>query len=554
MVAKAKGKRIFTAASVNRLTGDWSSSSIAIDSELRRGLRVLRARSRDLVANNDYGQKFVGMVRSNVLGENGITCTVKAKDPDRVAAGKVVPGTPDVFANKMIGEAFWDWGKREYCTVTRTMSWAEVQHIGLETIAAAGECLIRIIPRAHRYGMSLQLLEPDLLDIEYNVPELAGGGEIRMGVEVDSFGAPVAYHMWTVNPDDVYGAGQARQKRVRIPADEIVHPFVTRRIGQTRGYPWMTASMFGINMLGGHFEAEMTKSRLVASKMAFLIRTGDEEYKGEESETGKYMDAEPGLIEELPKGLDIKAVDWNAPNQHFGDFTKVCLRRIAAGLGVSYNTFANDLESVNFSSSRVGLQDERATWKVLQAWFADHFCQPIFERFLEFSILSGAVPLPMTKFAKFNAAVWSGRRWEWVDPTKEVAAKISEMNAGLTSRPRILAELGIDPDELDEEILQDKEKREALGLHFSEVLLEPPPEPEEGEAPPKPKTESDRIIRLEPHIKVEVPPAHIEPHISIPPTHVHVDTNRSRRRVSHIRNDKGEVTHSEVEYLEEEKA
>src|SRR5688572_21952556 len=415
--------RLFSAASVNRLTQDWSTGSMSADSSLRRNLKILRARSRDLVDDNDFAQKYIKMVLSNVLGDMGISMRCKAKDNDMVSGGKVVPGKLDIGANKAIELAWWEWSKKRTCTVTKQLCWKEVQEVCLESVARDGECLVRKIRGAkNRFGFSLQLLESDLLDIEFNEPEIAGGGQIRMGIELDAFGAPVAYHLWNKHPEDTYYSVYD-QKRIRVPAEDIIHPFITRRIGQTRGYPWLATSAFGLKMLGGYSVAEVTKARLCAAKMAFFKRTGEAQYQGEPTEGGKIMDVEPGLMEELDQGLDVVSVDWNSPNMNYAEFVKAKLRQMASGLGVFYANLGNDHESINFSSSRVGLQDERDTWKNLQAWFAEGFCDEVFKSWLETSLAYGALgSLPLSKFDKFNAAVWSGRRWEWVDPTKEVEA------------------------------------------------------------------------------------------------------------------------------------
>ena len=62
-----------------------------------------------------------------------------------------------------------------------------------------------------------------------------------------------------------------------------------------------------------------------------------------------------------------------------------------------------------------------------------------------------------------------GRRWGWVDPTKEVNAKAEELRLGITSHTRILSELGIDRDELFAEIEQDKLAAAAHGFELPQV-------------------------------------------------------------------------------------
>jgi capsid protein len=63
--------------------------------------------------------------------------------------------------------------------------------------------------------------------------------------------------------------------------------------------------------------------------------------------------------------------------------------------------------------------------------------------------------LPQTKFDKFNAPLFGGRRWGWVDPKADVQADRESVALRTKSRAQIIRERGGDPDvvwaELDEE-------------------------------------------------------------------------------------------------------
>ena len=65
------GVRRFDAARIDRLTGNWMATSASINEELRTDLDKLRMRGRDLVKNNDYARKFVGMCQTNIVGPDG---------------------------------------------------------------------------------------------------------------------------------------------------------------------------------------------------------------------------------------------------------------------------------------------------------------------------------------------------------------------------------------------------------------------------------------------------------------------------------------------------
>lgn len=462
-------------AQANRLTASWTTTSASADSQARQGLSVVRARARQLRDDNDYGAKFIHMVKVNVLGESGIHFKSNIRDPDRVIANKVIPGAPDAFANKTITDAWWKWGRKAYCTIQRDKTWADVQRIVLEAVATDGECIIRKMADSdpdNPFHFTLKLYESSKLDVEYNDNQV-NGNEVRMGVEFDSNGRRVAYHLLTNDPSESYFWKSDNVFRERVSAREIIHLGISRRIDQTRFTPWMQTSGWRLNMVGKYEEATAVQKRLTASKMAFITKqpgTGAPSYNGEtDPEGNKVMDAEPGAIEELEAGQDIKTVDWNDQTTDYSDFMKAALRGVAAGLGVSYNTLANDMESVNFASGKLGLFEERELWKAIQGWFIESFCEEVFSSWLYVGLSTGAFPLPFSKFEKFNAPVFRGRRWAHINPEKEVAANISKLRARLTSITRILAEENVERDELFDEIAADNEALSSRGITQPEL-------------------------------------------------------------------------------------
>jgi lambda family phage portal protein len=502
-IQKPAQRRSLVAAAQNRLTADWTPSGLSPDSVLRQNLRILWARAEDLSANNVYFQKFLTMLKTNVLGNEGITLKNKAADPVGFKNGEIIPGKLDTLANKLIEDAFWEWGKKGNCTVAKDMTWLEVQHTALETVGTIGGTLWRKIvgPEAdNKFNFALQPIAMTRLDLEKN-ENLPNGGTIRFGIEKDARGRVVRYWIFDSDPADALRVG-GHQSRP-YDAGEFVHPFMVRRIGQSIGFPWAAVAMLRVRMLDGYEEAHLEGTRAAACKMGFLKKTGDGTgYTGPNADGGgRYMDAEPGTLEELPVGMEFQAADWGYPNGNYGDFVKDCLRGIAAGLNVSYNTLANDLEGVNFSSGRLGLMDEREFWKMLQSWFSLNFCEPIFSGWLEASLAAGAIalelpsgdrkPLPLSKFHKFNAPCWRGRRWQWVDPQKEINAKETEMANYITSPTRVLAELGEDEDEVIEESKAFLEKIKAAGLPTPRWALEGKAQEAEEMQAEQPKSTAD---------------------------------------------------------------
>jgi capsid protein len=72
--------RGYDAGAINRLLADWVTSSRTADEEIKASLSILRARSRDLCQNNDYGKKFLRLLEKNVIGPGGIKLQAKAME------------------------------------------------------------------------------------------------------------------------------------------------------------------------------------------------------------------------------------------------------------------------------------------------------------------------------------------------------------------------------------------------------------------------------------------------------------------------------------------
>lgn len=451
--------RAYAGAQMNRFTEDWKTFQTSIDKDIYQALAVLRARSRDLSQNNDYAKRFVNLCKSNIVGSNGFSLQVKAFDRVKNNDGEWQLKY-DELANTIIEDCFSDWARRENCTVTGTMSFIDVQNLAIMHAARDGEYLIRkIYSPQYKYGFMLQVLQPDILDERLN-KELPNGGYIRMGIEFDVWRKPVAYWLKQISPSTEFWAGyHGGTAYIRVDAKNIYHGFDTEHSSQSRGVPWMTASMFRLRMLSGFEEASIINARAGAGKMGFFkSANGEQMLTGDTDASGNMLSAsEPGTFETLPPGIDFVPYEPKFPSDQHTPFMKTSLRGIASGMGVGYNTFANDLEGVNYSSIRAGVIDEREMWKTKQTWIKQSLLEPLFADWLAAAMLSGVVKLPMVKFDKFNAPKWIGRRWAWVDPMKDIEAHLLARQCGFETSSQIVGEQGGDLEEKYSEIQRENE-------------------------------------------------------------------------------------------------
>ncbi len=446
---------------MSRLVSGWISTPVHIDQDIKDGLRTLRARARDLCQNNPYGVNFVKLMRRNVFGSTGLALQMKVQDPN---------GNLDVLANTKLEDGFKDWGRKGQCTACRKMSWRGVQNLCASAFVSDGEIIIRKLAGfGNKHRFALQFIDPELLDINYNEARATGRNEIRMGVELDVYDAPVAYHFLQFSNVSLAYSGSYPYggDRIRVPASEILHIYPVYRVGQTRGWPLSVPVMMVQKQLRAYEEAEVTAARVESCKVGFITSPTGEDFTGEANDDGTMnMDLEPGEFRQLPEGTDFKGWDPQHPNSQFGPFVKMMKQSMATGAGISYPTFTGDLEGVNFSSIRAGLMEDREEWKTFQVQFIEELGEPVFEAWLTAALTSGRVGLPLSKFEKFNRPQFMGRRWPWVDPLKDAEANKLLIDERLISRTTVVADQGRDLEDVLKEIKAEDDMMKKLGVEL----------------------------------------------------------------------------------------
>ncbi|MFZ1414222.1 MAG: phage portal protein, partial [Defluviicoccus sp.] len=167
---------------------------------------------------------------------------------------------------------------------------------------------------------------------------------------------------------------------------------------------------------------------------------------------------EPGMIEYLSPGKDVKfATPSHAGG--YGEYMRVQLHAIAAGVGLTYELLTGDLSQVNYSSIRAGLIEFRRRMEALQ-WqlLVPGLCRPVWQRFVATSQAIGALP------ADAIDAEWTAPRFEAVDPLKDIRADVIAVRAGLMTLKEAIARQGYDPAHVFAEIAATNAELDALGL------------------------------------------------------------------------------------------
>lgn len=535
---------------------DWMYSYLSEDADLKNNNALVRDRSRDLFKTDCYFRKYKEELFANVFGEEGIRLRMKVKEEiDRVvyaadekaiheaklnhqeklgsfvarktgiqrtglfrhgydrAKATIKAGAMDLYACRIIEERYKEWQRAEFCTMSGKLTYNQVRQIRLLSCARDGDFFLRMVrgKKVNKFGFSLQLINSEWCDFNLNESKTARGTTIRMGVEMDEWGKPVAYHFikrtawdWQMSTPNVTGG--AAQAHEVVPASDIIHYARLEYADSTRGAPWTAAVIAKSRQLDKFEEAEVIAARTAACKMGVvesdLVAEGGSFDSPDPCNNPQQWDAQPGSIQGMPWGMKMKPIDWQHPTQNFDQFRRGMLRSWCAGLpGADYNVIANDLENINFSAGRLGRLDTNEMWKLLQRFDIDVAERPIFEAWLEMAMMSGAIPLPLAKFEKFNKPLFSGRRWAGVDPIKETQAAVLAIQNKLMSYSQWYDDNGRDLEESWGEISEEEMLAEELGIELPqpegaqpETTDEEDPEEKDPEEKPAKNGSKSRIL------------------------------------------------------------
>lgn len=445
--AKPASQRQYAGAAFGRLLNDWIASSTSQDAESRMAIRTLRNRVREMGRNSDYVVNALRAIQNNIIGQ-GVKMQAQVKRARGPGAGDL-----DQNINDAIESAWCSWKRADSCHTSGILSFAEIERLLVRSVAESGEIFVRMIRQPFGRSpipLALEIIEADLCDENYNGEY--GQNQIRMGVEVDKWHRPQAYWFFTQHPGDIqFGSvGNVAQRRIRVPASEVIHLYRIDRPGQTRGVPWFASALTRLRHMSGYEEAEVIAARASACQMGF-ITTPEPSFEGQGIMDGERVEQfEPGKIKTLAPGERFEAYNPTRPSGLLDPFMRYMLRAVSAGVGVSYETLSKDYSQSNYSSSRLALLDDRDTWRQLQSWVIEAFHQRVFETWLEMAVLAGVLNLPGYEIQRqrYESVRWIGRGWSWIDPAKEVAGAKLAIRAGLTTLSDVIAQQGGDIEEV----------------------------------------------------------------------------------------------------------
>jgi lambda family phage portal protein len=278
----------------------------------------------------------------------------------------------------------------------------------------------------------------------------------------------VAYHFRRRHPGDSTDQRVAVPETVRVPAEEVLHIYRPIDAGQIRGLPHVAPAMVRLFLLDQYDDAELDRKKTAAMFAGFITKTAPEDPMMGEGEAdldgAAIASLEPGTMQVLLPGEDVKFSSPADVGGGYEAFQYRTLLAVSASLGLPYHLVTGDVRQANYSSLRAELVEFRRRIGQLQHGVMAHqLCRPIWRRWLETAVLSGALDAdPVTA----RPVQWIPPRWDWVDPLKDIQAQVLAMEAGLTSRRKVVEATGYDIEEVDRENASDAKRAADLGLTY----------------------------------------------------------------------------------------
>lgn len=456
----------YAAAKINRLNP--TRRYIVKENEVSPDqLGNLRAESWNLYRNNPAARKIVRSLEAKVIG--------RGLSPESLALTS--GGQPHT--------AFRDRAKQLWKDIQSGfdarglpgkggLSMTGLQKLALRSVVLSGETLSRLRPLTAQkqaqagipVPLALQLIDPVRLADDAEVPagQLPSGHTIFRGIELNPDGERVAY--WLRTLPSWAGALHPGQL-TSIPADKLGHLYIEEDIDQLRGVPWFAAAIIGVRDT-----SDLQYNVLKASAMAACVvgsykkPTGANRLGLNASATPvvgtadgtDLTDADGNQVNKIQPGMFINVgsdgkFDLHSPNQpnmNPEGFVQHLQRGTATAFpGIKASTITGDYRNSSFSSERSADNDTWPEIQDVQDWFAESFCQPIWESILRSAVMVGyfnGIVSP-EEFASnpgaYSAATWQGPISLSINPRDDAEAAKSRVQGFVSSLQKETAKTNV---------------------------------------------------------------------------------------------------------------
>ena len=435
--------RRWEAAQTDRLNAaQWSKAkSGSINADSYKDLPTLRARAAYEAANNPILTGVIETHKTSIVGPDGPTLQALTEDTR--------------FAGEF--EGIWrDWfALPDY---QRQLSGAEMLRQAINMFWVAGEHLFRLVNDKSAPGIQLRLVSIHARRLSTPIAHVGKGRIINQGVEMDSGGRRLAYHL--VREEIIGDGGMTTGFHWdRITANNILHLYDKGEPDQVRGVPWLTSTLQAAADLRAYDNEVLDAARMAADFAAVMFTNSpDLEAKNYGGDT---VEIERRTISTLPPGWEVQQLNPNQPATNYKEYRNERMREIGRPVDMPLMMVNLDSQAHNYSSARFDGQLFNRGVRYRQGWLGKNVLNVLagqVAREANLARMLGPVP---------DDLVLS---WTWpvpphVDPVKEATAEKIRLtqNHTLTFTAACAAH-GLDPEVVIAQLKKEKEAFKAAGL------------------------------------------------------------------------------------------
>ena len=407
---------------------NWLPGRGSADADLYLSHDMLVRRSRDAYRNIPIATGAIDRIVENAIG-SGLKLQIRI-DRQKLP----IEESQAVFLERDLESRFDSWA--EDCDFLEMASFDEQQSIALTNMLSSGDIFVNTIYNANKNKLLLQLLEADQVCNPHFVGDY---GNLRNGVEIDNYGRPVAYHVMTNHPGDIFPIWE--WKRVPIHGEtsntrRIFHILNIKRPQQHRGIPFLSPIMEMLKLVERYTDAELVAAVISSYLTVMIKKTDGTPFSQEENPSGygaKDLLLGPGAVITLGTNEDATTINPSRPNTAFPFFMSSILEQIGAGLSIPKEFLILAFNS-SYSAARAAM---------LQAWIPimyyrnkiiNRFCRPIFKLWME----AEGIPQNVQTAIK---TIWVGPARGSIDEEKEVRAAEKRIALGLSTRQKECEEM-----------------------------------------------------------------------------------------------------------------
>ena len=443
------------------------------EEDIEDNIKILRERSRDLYMGAPIATGALKTMRTNIVG-SGLRLK---SNIDYEFLGLSEEEADNL--ERTIEREFSHWANNVNCDMARQNDFYELQQLAFLSSIMNGDSLA-LLPFKQRigciYDLRIQLIEADRL---CNPNYTESTEEISQGVEVNSDGEVVAYHIANFHPLSTRYSTDRKWTRVEAFGKttgrrNVIFLMESERIGQRRGVPLLSPVIESLKQLGRYTDAELMAAVVSGMFTVFIENesSNDGNSIGESILPDEQIDEENensyelgnGSILELAEGQKVKEVNPGRPNTAFEGFVSAICKQIGTALEIPHDLLLKQFNA-SYSASRAALLEAWKMFRMRRTWIANDFCQPIFEEWMCEAVAKGRIyapgffesPIIREAYCK---AKWSGPSQGQLDPVKEANAAVVRVENGFSTRAQETIELtGSDFNENNRQRIKEEKMR-----------------------------------------------------------------------------------------------